>query len=138
MGGPRLHALIKLGLLVRKSVFALREIFGHFCSFAIALEAETDVFTVLSNHQHVSLEARIDLRLGLIFVALGVPLKGVTVNQVIAGMQVVAPGGRSLGGGHAAKRDNGRHSKSGAWAGATQLFLALDKVTSEIFQSRRG
>jgi hypothetical protein len=52
---------------------------------------------------------------------------------VISRMQIVAPGGWSLGGSHASKnKNNDSDNRSVMWAGATQLFLALDEEASEV------
>jgi hypothetical protein len=86
-----LHTFSEINLLMSKAVLTLGAKFGEFRSFTIALKPETDAFCICRNDQHVRLKARIDLV--LLYLAFGSPLQCVTVREVIARAEIIAPDG---------------------------------------------
>src|SRR5271167_3649211 len=117
--GTCAHALLKIGLLFGKSVFTLGEVLGQFGGIAIALESESDVCRAVFDHEDVGAKTRFDL--GLIFLALRASLKRVAINEVIAGVQIVAPWKRGLGRKWAREKKNYDDGQMPATTGASNF-----------------
>jgi len=99
------------------------------------LESETYPSRIFGGYQYMSPKMHADL--DLLLIALGSPLKCVAVDEVISGMQIVAPSGRSLSSRYYRrptdkdkKTSGDSDNQSRAWTGAMQSLLALDEEAS--------
>jgi hypothetical protein len=102
MRWSRPHPFLKIGPLVSELVFALGNIFGQFRGFTIALEAQGDGSGVLCSDQHMSAKTGLGLKplfipvFVFVIAALALPMKRVTIDQVIAGTKIITPGRHCL------------------------------------------